>query len=148
MHFDTLYRVLQQTDWAETPIYRSYQKHGRWVHIDDEIFSELEINYLKATLQHMNQDANKKEEFRHNEGVIILREHWSKTVLTLERLMSQMNLMFFFEKLRASLPRSPSQATIDQLAKMMSRCTKLYAMIDSFMNIFKLIDRYEKMNLS
>ena len=30
---------------------------------------------------------------------------------------------------------------------MMSRCTKLYAMIDSFMNIFKLITRYEKMNL-
>ena len=94
------------------------------------------------------QIGTKKEEFLQNEGRIILREHWGKTVLTLERLFAQMNMMYYFEKLRARLPGSPATASIELLAKMMSRCTKLYAMIDSFMNIFKLIDRYEKMNLT
>ena len=50
MHFDTLFRVLQKTDWAMTPLYKNYREHGRWVHTDDHMFSELEVGYLKATL--------------------------------------------------------------------------------------------------
>ena len=53
------------------------------------------------------QVGGKKEEFGQNEGRIILREHWVKTVLTLERLMAQMNMMYYFEKLRAKLPSGP-----------------------------------------
>lgn len=150
VHFDTLFRVLQRTDWSKTPLYQNYKAKGRWIHNDEEIFSELEVSYLKATLTQMTQEqrGGKKEEFGQNEGRIILREHWTKTVLTLERLMAQMNMMYYFEKLRAKLPKGPAQASVEMLAKMMSRCTKLYGMIDSFMNIFKLIDRYEKLNLT
>jgi hypothetical protein len=35
IHFDTLLRVLRQTDWAKTPLYEIYLAHGRWVHDND-----------------------------------------------------------------------------------------------------------------
>ena len=35
LHFDTLLKVLRQTDWAKTPLYEMYLTHGRWVHEND-----------------------------------------------------------------------------------------------------------------
>ena len=29
-------------DWAETPIYYMYERHGRWVHKDTTIYSDVE----------------------------------------------------------------------------------------------------------
>ena len=43
IHFDTLLRVLKQTDWSKAPIYEMYQKEGRWKLEDDNIYSEIEI---------------------------------------------------------------------------------------------------------
>ena len=34
IHFDTLLRVLKQTDWSRAPIYEMYLRHGRWKHDD------------------------------------------------------------------------------------------------------------------
>ena len=58
---------------------------------------------------------------------------------TLEKLMSEMNMMYFYEKLRLKLPDQINKVTLAHLEKLMSRCLKLHQMIDSFMNIFKLI---------
>ena len=44
-------------------------------------------------------NADKYEEFNSIEGVAIINKHWVKTVDTLKKLMNQMNMMYFFEKL-------------------------------------------------
>ena len=34
-HFNTLLRLLRQTDWSRTPVYRQFMRNGRWKHEDD-----------------------------------------------------------------------------------------------------------------
>lgn len=60
---------------------------------------------------------------------------------TLEILMNQMNMMFYWERLR--LYFVDKEPTLDILEKLMSRVLKLYQMIDNFMKIFKLIRKKE-----
>ena len=62
---------------------------------------------------------------------------------TLNVLMSQMNMMYYFEKLR----RKINNPSTEQLLKLIKRCIKLYQMIDSFINIFKLISKKDKLLL-
>ena len=50
IHFDTLLRILKETDWMKTPLYQQFKKHGRWINDDETIYSEIEINYLSSTL--------------------------------------------------------------------------------------------------
>ena len=57
--------------------------------------------------------------------------------------MSQMNMMYYFEKLR----RKINNPSTEQLLKLIKRCIKLYQMIDSFINIFKLISKKDKLLL-
>lgn len=45
-------------------------------------------------------NAPNYQEFNENEGITIIEKHWSKTVHTLEVLMNQMNMMYYFHKLR------------------------------------------------
>jgi len=65
---------------------------------------------------------------------------------TLEILMNQMNMMFYWERLR--LYFVDKEPTLDQLEKLMSRVLKLYLMIDNFMKIFKLIKKKEKLEIA
>ena len=53
IHFDTLLRILKYTDWAKTPVFDQFLLHGRWIHNDEEIYSEIEINYLVCSLKKM-----------------------------------------------------------------------------------------------
>ena len=79
------------------------------------------------------------DDFIKREGVAIVNKHAQKTFYTLEILMTQMNMMYFFSRLKQHFDtKSP---TIEQLKKLMVRCLKLYTMIGDFMNIFKLIDK-------
>ena len=88
IHFDTLLRVLRQTDWSRAPIYEMYTKEGRWKHNEDNlIYSEIEIQYLLSSLTKM-VSAEKYEEFNEVEGVAIIEKHWVKTVDTLRTLMN------------------------------------------------------------
>lgn len=58
MHFDTLFKVLTQTDWKRTPLYEQFRDHGRWIwegqssigEDANEVYSEIEVNYLSSTL--------------------------------------------------------------------------------------------------
>lgn len=95
-------RVLRQTDWARAPIYEKFLKHGRWKHDDPNTYSEIEIKYLISSMTKMATSEQYKE-FAENEGVAIIEKHWEKTVNTLRALMNQMNMMYFFEKLKIKI---------------------------------------------
>ena len=123
--------------------------HGRWVHTDQQIYSEIELKYLISSLSNMANENN-NEEFNLNEGYAIIAKHWSKTVDTLQNLMCSMNMMYYFEKLKLKFKQFEKPGIIPSLVhlgKLMRRCLKLYQMIDSFMNIFKLIKLKEKIDL-
>mmetsp|Transcript_5194 Transcript_5194/g.8025 ORF Transcript_5194/g.8025 Transcript_5194/m.8025 type:complete len:136 (+) Transcript_5194:4610-5017(+) len=60
---------------------------------------------------------------------------------TLEVLMNQLNMMYYWEKVR--LMFVDLDPTLVHLQKLMSRCLKLYRKIDSFIKIFKLIQKKE-----
>ena len=36
-HFNTLLKLLKQTDWARTPIYHQFLRNGRWKHEDEPV---------------------------------------------------------------------------------------------------------------
>lgn len=117
----------------KTPLYQQFEKHGRWINNDEEIYSEIEINYLNSTLHQMDM-ANKgekenEEEFDQVEGQAIIAKHWGKTMRTLQKLMCMMNMMYYYEKLKlqfSKLEQPGSKPSIDHLEKLLSRCKKLY----------------------
>ena len=100
IHFDTLLAILKETDWTKTPLYQKYREHGRWINDDEEIYSEIEVNYLSSTLHHMMNKGQNIEEFNEAEGQAIIKKHWAKTMSTLRKLMLQMNMMYYWEKLK------------------------------------------------
>jgi len=58
-----------------------------------------------------------------------------------------MNMMYYFEKLKLTFHQFTKDGKIPSLVhleKIMSRCLKLYSMVDSFMKIFKLVGLKEK----
>ena len=148
LHFDTLYRILKQTDWSRTLVYEKFIDYGRWKHTDEAIYSEIELAYLKASLHKMASEHT-KQEFDEVEGRDVIAKHWTKVLLTYQRLMNQMNMMYFYERVKlkiAHLEKPGNRPRIAHLEKLMGRCLKLYHMIDQFMNIFKLIKLKEKMD--
>lgn len=136
-----LLQEYKMTDWADTPIYASFLKNGRWVHDNDEIFSEIEVKYLLTTLGKMFENTNHKEEFKKTEGAMIIKQHSKKTFKTLESLMTHLNMNYFW--LRISLFFSNRSPELEELSKLLNRCLKLYACITEMMNIFKLIQRFK-----
>jgi len=99
------------------------------------------MKYLSSSLGNMANENN-NEEFNQNEGYAIIVKHWGKTVETLQTLMCNMNMMYYFERLKLKFKqfeRPGVMPSLVHLGKLMRRCLKLYQMIDSFMNIFKLI---------
>jgi len=61
--------------------------------------------------------------------VAIIEKHWVKTIDTLRILMNQMNMMYFFEKLKIKineLTKDGNRPSLVHLEKIMSRCLKLY----------------------
>lgn len=90
-----------------------------------------------------------KQEFDEVEGRDVITKHWQKVLETYQRLMNQMNMMYFYERVKlkiAHLEKPGNRPRIAHLEKLMGRCLKLYHMIDQFMNIFKLIKKKEKMD--
>lgn len=139
-YFTKLLKLLKHTDWQRTPIYHQYLRNKRWLHEDPNIYSELEMKYLSSTLLAMTSTANGKE-FAGDEGITILAKHEEKTMHTLEVLMNQLNMMYYWEKIR--LYFSNNNPSLEQLSKLMNRILKLYMLIDNFMKIFKIIEKKE-----
>ena len=82
IHFDNLLEVLKQTDWAQTLVYKMFCEHGRWIHSDSQIYSEIELKYPISSLSSMATETT-KEEFDRIEGEAIIEKHWDKVKLTL-----------------------------------------------------------------
>lgn len=79
----------------------------------------------------------------HKDNIIeINKKYLDKTMRTLSILMNQMNMMYYWEKIRLEYCDQDILSIFD-LEKLMSRCVKLYKMIDQFINIFKLISKKE-----
>ena len=127
----------------QTPLYQQYMAFGRWKGGDDEeIYSEIEISYLSSTLHQMDR-GDDREEFKEAEGQAIIRKHWGKTMTTLQKLMTMMNMMYYYEKLKlqfSSKNLPGGRPGVEHLEKLLERCKKLYDQIDQFMKIFKLIE--------
>lgn len=149
IHFDTLLRILRETDWMKTPLYRKYKEYGRWINDEDlndpanDIYSEIEVSYLASTLNHMINKSQTIQEFNEAEGQAIIKKHWAKTMNTIKKLMLEMNMMYYWEKLKmhyAKFDDPENRPKIQNLEKLLLRCKKLYDQINSFMKIFKLID--------
>ena len=85
-----------------------------------------------------------QEEINDNEAIAILDKYFDKTMHTLEVLMNQLNMMYYWEKIR--LMFVDVDPTLVILQKLMSRCLKLYRKIDSFIKIFKLIQKKEHLD--
>ena len=50
-----------------------------------------------------NKSEKQKAEFNESEGPAIIDKHWTKTLFTLQKLMNQMNMMYYYEKLKFKL---------------------------------------------
>jgi hypothetical protein len=68
------------------------------------------------------------DEFNKNEGDELIKKHFEKTVLTLKILMNNVNMMYYFEKLKVKIDELLAQKrpSLIHLEKIMIRCLKLY----------------------
>ena len=135
-HFSSLLDALKNTDWSQTPIYFQYLRSGRYINENENIFSEVELQYYISFLNKVDENLQREEE------VTLVDTFYNKTMLTLEELMCQLNMMYYMEKIR--LMHVDVELKIHHLLKLMSRCLKLYKKIDQFVKIFKLIDKKDE----
>merc|ERR1712178_461305 len=111
-----------------TPIYQQFEKNGRWVHDNPNIYSEIEVKYLWCTLSKMFEHTNHKEEFKKFEGDFIIAKHCDKTFVTLEVLMTQLNMDYFWRRIKIFF--SGRDPDLEELSKLLNRCLKLYDCIN------------------
>ena len=76
-----------------------------------------------------------RQEFERREGKKIVSLHRDKLLKTVKVLMEQMNMMYFYERIKEGF----SEPSLDELYRLMARCLKLYQMINDFMRIFSLL---------
>ena len=124
-------------------MYHQFLRNGRWKHEDNNIYSEIElkynVSYINKHISNMNA-AELKDKYQ-DEQKMIAEKYYEKTMHTLEVLMNQMNMMYYWEKIRLMfVDQDPS---LLQLQKLQGRGIKLYHLIDSFIKIFKLIKKKE-----
>ena len=95
-------KLLKQTDWSRTPVYHQFLRNGRWKHEDNNIYSEIElkynVSYINKHISNMNA-AELKDKYQ-DEQKMIAEKYYEKTMHTLEVLMNQMNMMYYWEKIR------------------------------------------------
>ena len=87
------------TDWAETPIYHMYERHGRWHHQDPTIYSDVECKQLYSLFKSMRGNEANKEDIA-NEQANLIKEHQQKTFHTIEVLMNQLNMQFYWDNVK------------------------------------------------
>ena len=80
-HFTSLLETLKNTDWSQTPIYMHYLRNRRYIHDNDQIYSELELQYNISYLNKLSDDIQREEELQ------LVDQFYQKTILTLEELM-------------------------------------------------------------
>jgi hypothetical protein len=86
-HFNTLKKVLQNTDWSTTPVYHQFKLYKKWKHTDDSIFSELDLQYHQSYLKKFNSEHYEHDDC-HCEKEELVEKYYKKTMHTLEILMN------------------------------------------------------------
>jgi hypothetical protein len=136
-----LIKALRDSDWHRSPLCQHFMQNGVRKHEDPTIFSHVELKYLQSSLHSMITKTN-EQEFNETEGKEIIHVNFKKTMKTLEVLMNQVNMQCYFDRLKAFF--GDSKPDMSQLDKLITRCLKLYLMIDNFFTIFKMIALKEK----
>lgn len=54
--------VKKEFDWADTPLYEMYERHGRWMHQDKNIFSDVECKILHSHFKSMGNIDDDNED--------------------------------------------------------------------------------------
>jgi len=124
-YLNKLLKDMKQSDWSESPIYHQYRRNGYLKHEDTAIFSEIELKYLHSTLHNMSNKKNEKE-FTQTDGKKIVNKNFKKLLMTLEFLMNQFNMTYYFEKVKSIFMSSKNKPDMNQLNKLIQRCLKLY----------------------
>ena len=86
-HLNTLLRLLRATDWSQTPVYYQFLRNGRWKHEDDNIYSEIELQYNLSLLNKLI-DGDSKEQMQKENAEEINAKYLGKTMQTLQVLMN------------------------------------------------------------
>ena len=102
------------------------------------------MNAIHNIVKMLKNGDDSDEELAEEHSRELNELYYEKTMHTMEVLMSQMNLMYYCEKVR--LDFADHEPNLHQLEKLMSRSLKMYHAIDSFTNIFKLIHKKEVSN--
>lgn len=98
-YLNTLKKLLYSTDWSQTPVYFQFLRNGHWKHEDDSIYSEMELKY---NITYLNKIINREnaEEMHKDQNKDLNEKYLEKTMMTLSVLFNQMNMMYYWEKLR------------------------------------------------
>lgn len=121
-----------------------YERHGRWVHQDTAIYSDVECKQLYSLFKSMRgNEVNAVDIAAEQEKLVA--EHEVKTLRTCEVLMKQLGQLLFWENLKARYARRTTR--LDDLSKVMARNLKLYALIDHIMKVYDLIHKIEVSDL-
>lgn len=128
------------TDWAETPIFYMYERHGRWVHQNTDIYSDVQCKQIYSLFKSMRGNEDTAEALEEERRKLV-KEHQTKTFRTIEVLMNQLNMQFYWENLKAKY--AERKTTLEDLSKVMARSLKMYSLIDHIMKIFHLINKIE-----
>ena len=80
-------------------------------------------------------------EFNELEGQAIVNKHKSKLFQTLQTLLSLTNMMYYWEKIKSLFENQ--EPNVEHVAKLITRCLKLYMLIDGLMTVFNLIQKTE-----
>jgi len=64
------------------------------------MYSEFEVKYILSTLMKLKTDVN-KEDYEFREGKFVITKHQDKMFHTLEVLMNQLNMMFFWGRIQS-----------------------------------------------
>ena len=81
-HLNTLFRLLKCTDWSQTPVYYQFLRNGRWKHEDDNIYSEIELQYNISYINKLINGENKEQILIESEQEIN-QKYLAKTMQTL-----------------------------------------------------------------
>lgn len=80
-------------------------RNGRWKHEDDCIYSEIELqynlSYINKVVEGLHGYGDDEEKQLNKEEINnVIDKFFEKTMHTLEILMNQLNMMYYWEKVR------------------------------------------------
>jgi hypothetical protein len=73
--------------------------YKKWKHTDESIYSELDLQYHMSFLKKFISEHIEDEDCSAEKEEMV-EKYYKKTMRTLEILMNQLNMMYYWEKIR------------------------------------------------